>query len=347
MPENEHHLIPPDIPFPRRGETTIEMLLSLLCGLSLFLFGMALLGESLQQLAGGRMEAALRRMTNGRWKGMALGFGVTAVIQSSSATTVLAVSLADSGVLNLRQVIPLIIGANVGTTVTAWLLCLGGTEQTFSTALCAVLAVTGLSLYLFFPQHRMRGAILLGLFLLLSGMDQMTAAAAPLAEEAAFVRLLQLTAHPTLGVLAGALFTGVLQSSSASVGLLQAFSASGMVSWAAAIPLILGQNIGTCVTALLASIGGGANAKRAALSHLYFNIIGAVGMLLLCRVCEDIFFFMEQPIDAVGIAIVHTGFNLLSALTMLPITGALEKLVLWRVPAVKRNRKGILTQSRK
>lgn len=305
----------------------METVLALLCAAAVFLFGMALLGENLQQLAGGRAEAALRRATDSRWKGLLLGFAVTALIQSSSAATVLAVSLADAGVLTLEQVVPLIVGANVGTTVTAWLLCLGGGQGDAGLYLTALLAVSGLLLYLFSPRNRARGGILLGLFLLLTGMAQMTEAAAPLAEEAAFARLMRLTAHPTLGVLAGALFTGLLQSSSASVGLLQAFSASGHVSWSAAVPLILGQNIGTCVTALLASVGGGVNAKRAALSHLWFNVLGVAAVLPMCRIAEHFFPFLNQPIDGVGIALVHTGFNVAAAVLLTPFEKPLERLL--------------------
>lgn len=301
----------------------MESLPTLLGGIVLFLFGMALLGENLHKLSGGRTERMLRRVTDSRWRGMALGFLVTAVIQSSTATTVLAVSLTDTGVLSLRQAVPLIVGSNVGTTVTAWILCLGGTsgaEQVFN----AVLASAGLYFYILRARYKAWGGVLLGLFLMLSGMGQMTAAAAPLTQAGWFSRLPYMTDHPVVWILAGAAVTAVLQSSSASVGLLQAVSASRRVSWGMAVPLVLGQNIGTCFPVLLASIGAGQNARRAALSHLWFNLIGTMILLPPWQLLGGK--LHTASIDAVGIATVHTGFNLLAAMLLLPFAELFEHL---------------------
>ena len=301
----------------------MESLPTLLGGIVLFLFGMALLGENLHKLSGGRAETMLRRMTDSRWRGMALGFLVTAVIQSSTATTVLAVSLTDTGVLSLRQAVPLIVGSNIGTTVTAWIVCLGGTSGA-EQVLNAALASAGLYFYILKPRHKACGGVLLGLFLLLSGMGQMTMAAVPFTQAGWFSRLPYMTEHPVVWILAGATVTAVLQSSSASVGLLQAFSASGRVSWGMAVPLVLGENIGTCFPVLLASIGAGPNARRAALSHLGFNLIGTIILLppwlLFGRGLH------MASIDAVGIATVHTGFNLLAAILLLPFVEQFERL---------------------
>lgn len=288
----------------------------MLGGIVLFLFGMALLGEYTRELGGGRMERLLRRATDGRWRGFLLGFAVTAVVQSSSAVTVLAVSLADAGILGLRQIIPVMIGSNVGTTATAWLLCLR-TETTASPGLLVVAACGGLLLYLLAPGRRAWGGLLLGLFLLLTGMERMAAAAAPLAETEAFLRLTELAVRPLWAVLAGTVFTGIIQSSSASIGLLQAFSTAGSVTWGMGVPLVLGGNIGTCATVLLASAGCGANARRAAWAHLNFNLLGTAALLplWLCFGAP----LRDQPIGPVEIAAVHTVFNLISAALLLPI----------------------------
>lgn len=303
----------------------MDCLWSMLGGIVLFLFGMTLLGEHSRNLSGGRATRALRRLTDSRWRGALLGFMVTAVVQSSSAVTVLAVSLADTGILSLHQIIPVLIGSNVGTTATAWLLCLRAGTSAADSALTVATACIGLLLYLLVPKRRAWGGLLLGLFLLLTGMERMTASAVPLGESDAFCRLTELAIHPLPAVLVGTVVTGVLQSSSAAIGLLQAFSATGMVSWSMGVPLVLGGNIGTCVTVLLASIGGGPNAKRAALAHLRFNLLGTAVLLPLwlsfgvpLRDC---------PIGPVEIAAVHTVFNLLSAALLLPFSDYLTGFV--------------------
>lgn len=298
----------------------MEEIWTLLSGVVLFLFGMTLMGEHLRRLSGGRAERLVRRAADDRRTGVLLGLAVTAAVQSSSAVTVLAVSLADAGILTLRQTVPVLIGSNVGTTVTVWLTGLraGGGE---SGALTVLLAGGGLLIYLLLPRRRSWGGLLLGLFLLLTGMERMTAAAAPLAEMETVRRLGGMTEHPAAAVLAGAAVTGVLQSSSAAIGILQAFSVSGTVVWGAGVPLVLGGNIGTCVTVLLASLGGGPNAKRAALAHLKFNLAGTAAVLPLWLALGGP--LRDRPITPAEIAAVHTGFNLLSAALLLPLSDRL------------------------
>lgn len=295
----------------------MECLWPLLGGVVLFLFGMTLLGEYLRQIGGGRTERMLRRVTDRRGRGFLLGFAMTAVVQSSSAVTVLAVSLADTGILSLRQIVPVMIGSNVGTTSTAWLLCFR-TDTSAAQGLTVAAACIGLLLYLLVPRRRIWGGLLLGLFLLLSGMEQMAVSAAPLTETEMFRRLTEMTNRPLSALLAGIVFTGVLQSSSAAIGLLQAFSTAGAVSWGMGVPLVLGGNIGTCVTVLLASIGCGTIAKRAALAHLRFNLLGTAALLplWLCFGAP----LRDRPINPMGIAAVHTAFNLLSAALFLPLS---------------------------
>ena len=311
----------------------MDCLCTMLGGVVLFLFGMTLLSDHLRELGGGRAERLLRRATNSRWRGAALGFAVTAVVQSSSAVTVLAVSLADVGILSLRQTVPVLIGSNVGTTATAWLLCLRTGPGAIAPMLIVAVACIGLLLYLLIPTRRAWGGLLLGLFLLLSGMEQMSAAAAPLARTEAFRSLTVLADRPVLAVLAGAAVTGVLQSSSAAIGLLQAFSATGTIPWGIGVPLVLGGNIGTCVTVLLAAIGGGKNAKRAALAHLGFTLRGTAVLLPLWLGFGRP--LLELPITPVGIAAVHTGFNLISAALLLPLSDHLAGFV--PLPAGNRN----------
>lgn len=305
---------------------------SMLGGIVLFLFGMTLLGEHLRELSGGRAERALRRATDSRRRGALLGFAVTAVVQSSSAVTVLAVSLADAEILSLRQIVPVIIGSNVGTTATAWLLCLRPETSAFASALTVAAACTGLLLYLLIPKRRAWGGLLLGLYLLLTGMERMAASAAPLAKTVAFHRLMALAVHPLAAVLVGTVVTGVLQSSSAAIGLLQAFSATGTVPWSMGVPLVLGGNIGTCVTVLLASIGGGSNAKRAALAHLRFNLLGSAVFLPLWLSFGAP--LRNRPIGPEEIAAVHTAFNLLSAVLLLPLSDCLASFFL--IPAQRK-----------
>ena len=311
-------------------------ILGLLSGLVLFMFGMSVMGDALEKKAGGSLNSILAKMTSNRFKGFLLGLGVTAVIQSSSATTVMVVGFVNSGVMALRQAIGIIMGANVGTTVTAWILSLSGLESDalwmFKPAtFTPILAVIGLVLYMFIKKskHRDTGLILLGFAILMFGMDQMSAAVSGLKGEQWFTDvLLMFSDNPVLGVLAGALLTAIIQSSSASVGILQALSATGAITFGSAIPIIMGQNIGTCVTAMLSSVGATKNAKRAAMVHLYFNILGTAICLSLFCLGNAIFEFpfVADQVNAFNIAILHTIFNVGCTLILLPFAGVLEKL---------------------
>ncbi|MGN0985444.1 MAG: Na/Pi cotransporter family protein [Candidatus Enterenecus sp.] len=312
-------------------------ILTMLGGLALFLFGMSIMSESLERAAGSRLRAILERLTSSTIKGFFLGLVVTAVIQSSSATTVMVVGFVSSGLMTLNQAVGIIMGANVGTTVTSWLLSLTGVQgdSLIATLLkpssfSPVLAVIGVVLYLFCKGGRKKdiGAILLGFATLMFGMETMSGAVGGLADIPEFRNLLLKFSNPVLGVLAGALLTAVLQSSSASVGILQALSSTGALAAGSAVPIILGQNIGTTVTALISSAGASKDARRAALIHLYFNLIGSFSFLALfylLRAFVDMP-FLEQPITQVGIALIHTAFNLLSTAVMLPFGNGLVKL---------------------
>ena len=315
----------------------IFSILSLLGGLALFLYGMQLMGSSLEKRAGGKMKEILEKLTANPVRGVLLGAGVTAIIQSSSATTVMVVGFVNSGLMQLKQAISVIMGANIGTTITAWVLSLMGVEG--SSVLVRLLKPSSFSPALAFAgmlmvmlgkhgKRRDTGRILLGFALLMYGMQIMSAAVEPLSESAAFARAFTLFSNPVLGVLAGALVTAVLQSSSASVGILQALCATGSITYASAIPIIMGQNIGTCVTAMIASVGTNRNARRTAFVHLYFNIIGTVVYLSLFSLLKALigFSFVEMPASAVGVAVVHTAFNLCCTLLLLPFSGQLERL---------------------
>ena len=316
---------------------TIFNLFSLLGGLALFLYGMSAMGDGLERKAGGRLKELLEKLSSNPFKGFLLGLGVTAIIQSSSATTVMVVGFVNSGIMQLSQAIGIIMGANVGTTVTSWLLSLSGIQgdglfmQLLKPAnFSPVLAAVGIILYMFSKKSSKKdtGTILLGFAILMTGMETMSAAVKPLAGMPWFTNLLLIFSNPLLGVLAGAVLTGIIQSSSASVGILQALSQTGAVTYGTAIPIILGQNIGTCVTAMISSIGTGKNARRAAFVHLYFNMIGTTVFLggygLLCLLFKPAFTSMAN--DPAGIAIVHTSFNLVSTSIMLPFASVLEKL---------------------
>ncbi len=260
-------------------------ILTLIGGLALFLYGMHVLGEGLSKLSGGRMESILSKMTDNHFKAVLLGAGITAVIQSSSATTVMVVGLVNSGIMQLRQTVGIIMGANIGTTITSWILSLSGIQgdNLFITllkpkAFSPILAMVGIIFLMFCKSDKKKdmGNILLGFAVLMFGMDTMSSAVEPLKDVPEFTRLFLTFSNPILGMLAGTLLTAALQSSSASVGILQALCASGSIPYAAVFPLILGQNIGTCITALLSSIGANVNARRAAFIHLYFNLIGTI-----------------------------------------------------------------------
>ena len=321
-------------------------ILEMIGGLSLFLFGMNLMGEALERAAGNSLRSLLGKLTTNRMLGFLTGMAVTAVIQSSSATTVMVVGFVNSGLLALGQAINVIMGANVGTTVTSWLLSLGGIEgdnliiQLLKpTSFTPILALIGIIYYMFIKDDSKKdvGMILLGFATLMFGMDTMSGAVKGLKDVPEFQQLFLLFTNPVLGVVAGAVLTAVIQSSSASVGILQALSSTGAVSYMAAIPIIMGQNIGTCVTAMLSSVGTTKNAKRAAIVHLLFNIIGTVVCLILFLLGKMIFnpVILQEGATHFGIAICHTIFNVACTALLLPSGNLLEKLVCKIVPDAK------------
>lgn len=311
--------------------------LALIGGLALFLFGMNLMGTGLEKSAGNKLKRILETLTSKKINGLLMGMGVTAIIQSSSATTVMVVGFVNSGIMSLKQAIHVIMGANVGTTVTAWILSLTGIQgDNFfiqllkPTSFTPVLALIGVILFIFIKNQKKKdiGLILMGFAVLMFGMEAMSAAVQPLAQVEGFRNIMVLFSNPLLGVLLGAFVTGVIQSSSASVGILQALSATGQITMGAAIPIIMGQNIGTTVTALLSSIGTNKNARRAAIVHLYFNLIGTaifIALFVLSGKLFDIVFY-GQVANPVLIAIAHSVFNILCTSILLPFSGWLEKL---------------------
>ena len=318
-------------------------ILTMIGGLSLFLFGMNIMGEALERAAGNSLRSLLGKLTTSRMLGFLTGLAVTAVIQSSSATTVMVVGFVNSGLLSLGQAINVIMGANVGTTATAWILSLSGIEGSNvfvqllkPTSFTPVLALLGIVYYMFIKDDKKKdiGLILLGFATLMFGMDTMSGAVKGLRDEAWFTDLFLLFTNPVLGVIAGAVLTAVIQSSSASVGILQALSSTGAVSYAAAIPIIMGQNIGTCVTAMLSSVGATKNAKRAANVHLLFNILGTVIGLILFLLVSWIFSpaILGEGATRLGISVCHTVFNILCTAILLPSGNLLEKLVCKIVP---------------
>lgn len=312
-------------------------LLTMMGGLALFLYGMHLLGEGLSKASGGRMEQILEKMTYSKWRAVLLGAVVTAVIQSSSATTVMVVGFVNSGMMKLSQAIGIIMGANVGTTITSWILSLTGIESgSFfmqmlkPSSFSQIFAMIGVAFLLFSrkEKHKNAATILIGFAVLMIGMDTMSAAVKPLADVPEFTNLLLLFSSPIPGMIAGIILTAVIQSSSASVGILQALCATGAVSYSTAIPIIMGQNIGTCVTALLSSIGTSKNARRAAIIHLYFNLIGTIVFMTVFYTLNAVvrFDFMQEMAKPYGIAVVHTVFNVFATCLLLPFSGFLEKL---------------------
>ena len=322
---------------------TIFNALTLVGGLCLFLLGMNLMGQALERRAGGRLRTLLDKMTSRVMLGFLTGLGVTAIIQSSSATTVMVVGFVNSGLMTLRQAINVIMGANVGTTVTAWFLSLAGIDsgslwvQLLKPAsFTPVLALIGIIFYMFCKDTRKKdtGLILLGFTTLMFGMETMSGAVAGLRDVPAFTNLFLAFTNPLLGVLVGALVTAVIQSSSASVDILQALSVTGGVSYAAAIPIIMGQNIGTCVTALLSSVGTNKNARRAAIVHLLFNVIGVTVLLTAFCIVKAALSpaLLDEPTTMYGIAIVHSVFNILCTAMLLPAGGLLERLAMRLVP---------------
>ena len=317
--------------------------LTLIGGLCLFLFGMNVMGTSLEKRAGSGLKNLLGRLTTGKLAGFLTGLGVTAVIQSSSATTVMVVGFVNSGLMTLTQAINVIMGANVGTTVTAWLLSMTGiqgdnffVQMLKPTSFTPILALIGIVLYMGSKSSKKKdtGMILLGFATLMFGMHTMSSAVSGLSDVPQFRNILVMFSNPILGVLAGAVLTGIIQSSSASVGILQALASTGQVTYGSAIPIIMGQNIGTCVTALLSSVGTNKNARRAAVVHLTFNIIGTAIWLTAFCVLNAIFkfAFVSLPADQMGIAIVHSVFNVLCTALLLPCTGLLEKFARRIIP---------------
>ena len=317
--------------------------LSLLGGLCLFLFGMSLMGTGLEKRAGSGLKTILSRLTTGKMTGLLTGLAVTAVIQSSSATTVMVVGFVNSGLMTLQQAINVIMGANIGTTATAWILSMTGissqnlwVQMLKPSSFTPILALVGIIFYMMSKNSKRKdtGLILLGFAMLMFGMDSMSAAVSGLRDVPEFQNLLLLFSNPILGVLAGAILTAIIQSSSASVGILQAVATTGQVTFGSAIPIIMGQNIGTCVTALLSCVGTNKNAKRAAVVHLSFNVIGTLVWLTLFCVANAIFkfAFVHETISQVGIAAVHSTFNLLCTALLLPMTSQLEKLSRLIVP---------------
>ncbi len=317
--------------------------LTLIGGLSLFLFGMHMMGEALEKSAGNKLKDILQRLTSNRWKAFLLGITVTAIIQSSSATTVMVVGFVNSGIMTLNQSIGIIMGANVGTTVTAWLLSLVGVEGESilmqllkPSSFAPIVALIGVILVMFRKKERKKdvGLICLGFAVLIYGMQIMTGAVEPLGDSEAFGKVLLMFSNPILGVLAGAFLTALLQSSSASVGILQALSATGKVTFGSGIPIIMGQNIGTCVTAMVSSVGANKNARRAAMVHLYFNIFGTIICLTAFTIANTIFHFTftGMEINGVWIAIIHSIFNVVCAVIMLPLANLLEKTAYRTIP---------------
>ncbi len=319
---------------------------NLMGGLALFLYGMHLLGNGLSQAAGGRMESILSKMTDHPLKAVLLGAGATAAIQSSSATTVMVVSFVNAGVMQLQQAVGVILGANIGTTATSWILSLSGIESSNfflrmlkPEAFSPLLAMAGVIFLIFCKSEKKKvaGGILLGFAILMLGMDNMGAAMEPLKDIPAFTNLFLAFSNPILGMAAGAVLTAVIQSSSASVGILQALCATGAIPYSAILPIIMGQNIGTCATALLSSIGGCTNAKRAAFIHLYFNVIGT-GIFMAGFYAIHYFIpfpFLGQAATATGIAGIHSCFNLAATAVLLPFSHLLVRLASLSVPEKK------------
>lgn len=321
----------------------ISNLLQLIGGLALFLFGMNTMGTGLEKTSGGKLEKLLERLTSNPIKAVLLGAAVTGVIQSSSATTVMVVGFVNSGIMKLSQAVGVIMGANIGTTVTSWILSLSGIQSdNFFVSLLKpdsfspIFALVGVVLLLFFQGERNKniGSIFIGFGVLMFGMDTMSSAVKPLAQTPEFVDILTMFANPILGLIVGALFTAVIQSSSASVGVLQALCMTGTISVGVALPIIMGQNIGTCITAILSSIGANKNAKRAALIHLYFNLIGTVlfmaGFYSLNALMN--FGFLNDILNPAGVAVIHTIFNISCTIVLLPFAKLLEKLAYLSLP---------------
>ncbi len=317
--------------------------LTLIGGLALFLYGMNVMGAGLEKMSGGKLEQLLEKLTSNPLKAVLLGAGVTAVIQSSSATTVMVVGFVNSGIMKLSQAIGIIMGANIGTTITAWLLSLTGIEGSSffmqmlkPSSFAPILALVGIIFIMSGKSDKKKdlGSILLGFTVLMTGMDMMSGAVKPLADVPEFTNILTMFDNPVFGVIAGAVLTGIIQSSSASVGILQALSVTGVFTFSSVIPIIMGQNIGTCVTAMISAVGANKGARRTAFVHLYFNLIGTLLFLTVYFIGNAIigFSFADQVVGEVEIALIHTIFNVFTTLVLLPFTKVLEKLAYLTIP---------------
>ena len=334
----------------------IFKIITLLGGLALFLFGMDIMGKALERQAGGKLQTILAKMSSNVFKGFLLGLGVTAVIQSSSATTVMVVGFVNSGIMTLKQAVGVIMGSNIGTTVTAWILSLSGLEgDSFlikffkPSTLAPLIGIIGIVLYMGKSEKRKGiGTIMLGFMALMTGMDLMSSSMSFLKSEAWFADLMISFTNPIVGIIFGALLTAVIQSSSASVGILQGLCVTGAVTYGAALPIIRGQNIGTCITAIMGAIGANRNARRTAMVHLLFKVVGAVmfavifyglGMFIEWK-------FLGDSVQAWDISLIHTGFNLVATAVLMPMNGLLVKLAYLIVPEVKEPEKTELLDER-
>ena len=334
----------------------IFKIITLLGGLALFLFGMDVMGKALERQAGGKLQTVLAKMSSNVFKGFLLGLGVTAVIQSSSATTVMVVGFVNSGIMTLKQAVGVIMGSNIGTTVTAWILSLSGLEgDSFlikffkPSTLAPLIGIFGILLYMGKSEKKKGiGTIMLGFMALMTGMDLMSSSMSFLKSEAWFADLMISFTNPIIGIIFGAVLTAVIQSSSASVGILQGLCSTGVVTYGAAIPIILGQNIGTCITAIMGAIGANRNARRTAMVHLLFNVVGA---MMFAAIFYGLGLFIEwnflgDSVQAWDISVIHTGFNLIATAVLMPMNGLLVKMAYLLVPEVKEPEKTELLDER-
>ena len=335
----------------------IFKLIALLGGLALFLFGMDVMGKALERQAGGKLQTILAKMSSNVFRGFLLGLGVTAVIQSSSATTVMVVGFVNSGIMTLKQAVGVIMGSNIGTTVTAWILSLSGLKgdsfiiKLFKpSTLAPLIAIAGIVLYMFTKSEKKKGigTICLGFMALMTGMDLMSSSMSFLKSEVWFADLMISFTNPLLGILFGAVLTAIIQSSSASVGILQTLCGTGVVTFGSAIPIILGQNIGTCITALMGAIGANRNARRTAMVHLLFNVVG-VTVFAIVFYGLGLFIdweFLTETASAWNIAVVHTCFNVAATCVLMPMNGLLVKLACVLVPEASEPQKNELLDTR-
>ena len=334
----------------------IFKIITLLGGLALFLFGMDIMGKALERQAGGKLQTILAKMSSNVFKGFLLGLGVTAVIQSSSATTVMVVGFVNSGIMTLKQAVGVIMGSNIGTTVTAWILSLSGLEgDSFlikffkPSTLAPLIGIIGILMYMGKNEKRKGiGTICLGFMALMTGMDLMSSSMAFLKTESWFADLMISFSNPIVGILFGAALTAIIQSSSASVGILQGLCVTGAVTYGSAIPIILGQNIGTCVTAMMGAIGANRNARRTAVVHLMFNVVGAV-MFAVVFYGLGLFIdwtFLDDPVKAWDISVIHTGFNVIATCVLMPLNGLLVKLAYLVIPSEETPQKEELLDER-